>query len=73
MPGSFLAGITPFIQNMDKHQKGQEDKGPQGKMEITKNGQYNVSEIKDLTVDVPAPEGSITPEEQYQIVNDEEF
>lgn len=75
MPKSFLAGITPFIVNMSKDQKGLEPRGPQGKLEVTENGNYNVARVKDLTVAVPVPdpEEVITPEEEEKIVNEEKF
>ena len=63
---SFVWGQIPFITNI-----GYKDRTR--KKEITENGTYSTRALDEVKVDVPAPEGSITQEEQYQIVNEEEF
>jgi hypothetical protein len=63
---SFVWGLIPFIRDI-----GRIDRTT--KKDITSNGEFVTKGIDMVDVDVPAPEGSITQEEQYQIVNEEEF
>ena len=66
MPESFLKGITPFIQNMKKGQKGTE---PATK-KITENGKYDTIQNSKVDVKVEKAE-ELTPEAQQEILEEE--
>ena len=70
MPQSFLKGILPFIDNMSKNQVGAE---PEIK-KITENGLHDTLATSKVDVQVEGSEpGSITPEEQEELVYNTEF